>query len=604
MSAYNECMDFLGSLVGDVSYDTNLYYLVWTLDRKTQKKVSKFVKFDETGEHIVRATDYIFARAQEPATDIYIGCGLHSKELKSSARGCAKDIAGITALWIDLDVGKHDSGKVYPPTVEDAQKVIDAMPVKPTMTVHTGNGLHLWYCFKEPWIFEDDADRARAAAIVAAWQKLAMAEAKRLGGWSIDSTHDLARVLRIPGTQNRKQWKTASKPVHVIERDDERRYNPDELAEMVAEVMPQEVEPEPVAPAIVEQAGNDAPLYVDPSEKLRWIDRMREIDENINLAWRAKRKDLSDTLLSGQIASFICQVYTENAREDCMRFAIEEFYRLRGEDAIKQRKGARKDIQDGIINGARRLFLERQKNDKLSSCNAHVAAARDDGRDAVEAAAKEVAPKMLNAISDMIGTKVLAIKRYMTEPSTFVVETNMGACELGTTEAMMNKAKFHAKLIEITQNVFDLKKKEHHALVQSIIYAAQTVELGAEATEAGVLRGVVKSWIESSVIFDDADSAMEEDAFQRPFWHKGRVAFRLDRLLDHLSRMHFRREPKDIPKDLKKAGFDRDGVKVTDKKKGKRTERSVWLCPVDFVLDDEAVERAASNPWNAARYDQ
>ena len=44
-------------------------------------------------------------------------------------------------------------------------------------------------------------------------------------GWSLDATHDLARVLRLPGTYNHK---TEIKAVQIIETTDN-RYDPSEF---------------------------------------------------------------------------------------------------------------------------------------------------------------------------------------------------------------------------------------------------------------------------------------------------------------------------------------------------------------------------------------
>lgn len=589
-----DCCDFIGELFSNVPESTGLYMLLWT----NPGKKSTWVRRND-GEEFMFAGDYAAKMAQK--ANVYIGCGLSPQDYGPKKRCKADSIAGITALWIDLDYGKDgQNGKVYPPTIEDAQSIIAAMPVAPTMVVHTGNGLHLWYCLREAWIFESDAERAKAAALVESWQRLAQAAAKRLGGWDIDATHDLTRVLRVAGTNNVKD-RSNPKPVRVIERDTMRRYNPDELADMARDHMPQEIETEPSP--IVESHCQTAPLAIDPADGWAWINRMCEIDDKILLAWRAQLKDLGDTSLSGQIASFCCQVYTDNVQEQNLRFAIIEFYKARGQDEIKRKKGYRKDIQDGIISGARKLYLERQARENLQRYNEKIReSAAEGGKEAAKATAREAAPKMFELLTKQIGCKVYGVKKYLTQPSTYVLESNHGAIDLGTTRNLMSRRDFVERLSDAMDCFVELKKDQHKEIVDSILRVAEHVELGPEATDEGILRGHVQRYIETKAILADAEAAME-DGFNRPLWYNGRVCFRLDKLQEHLTMIRFRHEPAKLPGLLKKVGFDRIGVKVTDDN-GRKTERSCWACPVDMCFDQAAIRHAAGNPWNATIVDQ
>lgn len=506
---------------------------------------------------------------------------------------------GNVHLDIDFASPHRKKGGKLPETEDAALAVLAPLweVLPPSLTVRSGYGLQVYWCFKEPADLTSDKERQEhkaAAGALHQFYKVLMTKA----GYQVDNVTDLARLMRIPGGWN---VKNPDDPRQVTFEDHGPRYNPSDIIDALPD-MPEE---KPTDVVVVDAS----PLSVDPSEVLRAIDAWREISTEVDTAWRCKRKD-GDTSLSGQIQSFISGVCANDPDrlipDAYLRYAIEEFYRRHGRDKAHKLKGRRKDFQDRTIKLARSNSREMRSQDTASNaiaeCNAHVAAARTDGRAAVTEAAKEVQGKMLEAMSERIGTKVLAIKRYMTEPSTFIVETAMGACELGTTEAMMNKAKFVAKLIEITGCVVDLKRKEHHAIVQGIINAAQTVELGPEATDTGILRAHVSQWIESNAILTDKEAAIE-DAFGRPFWHKGRVAFRLEKLATHLLQIRYRHEPKDLPRLLKQAGFDREGVKaIADD--GKRTERSCWLCPADMGLDAVAIRRATDNPWNATTFDQ
>ena len=70
-------------------------------------------------------------------------------------------------------------------------------------------------------------DRQAAYHLLHRLQATIQAVAK-LHGWDVDSTFDLARVLRLPGTYNRKV-PDDPKPVEIIEAHEDRRYNPSDL---------------------------------------------------------------------------------------------------------------------------------------------------------------------------------------------------------------------------------------------------------------------------------------------------------------------------------------------------------------------------------------
>src|SRR5262249_4091522 len=56
---------------------------------------------------------------------------------------------------------------------------------------------------KESWVFEDDEDRRKAQVLVRRFQEFIRGKAAEKG-WNPDNTSDLSRVLRVPGTWNRK----------------------------------------------------------------------------------------------------------------------------------------------------------------------------------------------------------------------------------------------------------------------------------------------------------------------------------------------------------------------------------------------------------------
>jgi putative DNA primase/helicase len=114
-------------------------------------------------------------------------------------------VLAIPGLWIDIDI-KHPAHRkvTLPDTIEDVLAVINtAVPLPATILVDSGYGLHAYWLFRELWRFDDDVERTRAAHLLRRFQSTILTAGKRQG-WSLDSTFNLAQVLRIPGTYNHK----------------------------------------------------------------------------------------------------------------------------------------------------------------------------------------------------------------------------------------------------------------------------------------------------------------------------------------------------------------------------------------------------------------
>jgi hypothetical protein len=149
--------------------------------------------------------------------DVYLGVALRGCDLGSSKRGGKKDVVALPGFFADLDVGNAGhKGTTYPPTIQEAIKVLIAFREKgsppPSLLVHTGGGLHAYWLFQEPLAITD-VNRARVTEELKAWQGRLIAVAAETG-YTLDNTADLARVLRLPGTNN---WKTGEpRPVKIL----------------------------------------------------------------------------------------------------------------------------------------------------------------------------------------------------------------------------------------------------------------------------------------------------------------------------------------------------------------------------------------------------
>ena len=123
-----------------------------------------------------RQTVWFPAAAPVPELDLdqncYLGLGIRrQRPANDRARGKTDDIIGIPGLWLDLDYhspGAHKVKHPLPPTEDAALSLLDAAPYKPSLIVHSGHGLQVYWLFKELAYFDSPADREAFGVCAAA----------------------------------------------------------------------------------------------------------------------------------------------------------------------------------------------------------------------------------------------------------------------------------------------------------------------------------------------------------------------------------------------------------------------------------------------------
>ena len=168
--------------------------------------------------------------------DTYFGIGLHEKALGKARRGTAAEVIALPGFWADLDVkGQAHEANNLPPTGKDAMRITEAIPLRPTLIVHSGHGLQVWWLFKELWIFEDRSERKEAQELSRRFQATLKRKAK-VYGWRMDGTHDISRVFRMPQTLNHKLEPVE---VRVLRYDEDARHNPADFERYLVEAAPE-----------------------------------------------------------------------------------------------------------------------------------------------------------------------------------------------------------------------------------------------------------------------------------------------------------------------------------------------------------------------------
>jgi hypothetical protein len=262
------------------------FVLVWT---HPDKRSRWFTKIDAAAEYIA---------AVNGGKDVYVGVGLAGKDYGPAHRCASEEITGLTGMWADLDLlSDAHSKKALPQSIEQALTILPpSMP--PTIIVATGNGLHCWWLFKEPYIFDDESDRKDVARTAARWHTMLQLTAAT-HGWSYDRLSDLARVLRIPSTTNVKD-PAHPKPVQIHSSNDY-RYNISDFEEFLDDAAIPDPESEERAAREWAERFADKPLTINLNARIpdELIQAWAEADMRFRNTWARQRHDLKDQSQSG-----------------------------------------------------------------------------------------------------------------------------------------------------------------------------------------------------------------------------------------------------------------------------------------------------------------
>jgi putative DNA primase/helicase len=145
-----------------------------------------------------------YCAAKSPTFDVYAAVGLQHERPANTSRGAETGVSALPGFWSDVDIaGAAHKAEALPPTEQDARSLIDTAGLEPSIVVQSGFGLQPYWLFREPYQIESDGERQRLKSLSSRFQ-LNLRLRANVRGWTMDSTADLCRVLRVPGTFNHK----------------------------------------------------------------------------------------------------------------------------------------------------------------------------------------------------------------------------------------------------------------------------------------------------------------------------------------------------------------------------------------------------------------
>lgn len=255
--------------------------------------------------------------------DVYVSTCPARTRGRGGSRINQKDVCSISALFMDCDVGKPDC----PATKDELRDQLLSLPVPPSFIVDSGSGYHAYWSLEELFLIADSDALSEGKRLL---KGFAQGIANMLGYPGFDvSASEPARVLRVPGTHNRKR--EVPEPVDVI-HESPRRYT---LEELLPYVKGSAAPPKPTKPAtksephLLQLTDKRAPKGLTKEALLRIARRGKDGDRFARL-WNGDTSDYpSQSEADLALCNKLC-FYTGNYTTGADPVRMDELFRKSG----------------------------------------------------------------------------------------------------------------------------------------------------------------------------------------------------------------------------------------------------------------------------------
>ena len=193
----------------------------------TKQGIFPFAITDETQ---IEAMAFKAIELSDKGIDVWHSVNTVSIEPKGNKRGDESVVSFQTAIVVDIDIlsDAHKSTNL----VTDFNEAKSFLPFQPSLTIHSGHGGQFYYIFDQPIkITNENREELKHR------NNLFLDVIRQLAkGKKIDGVGDLPRVMRTPGTFNRKLSMNNSPLCHIVE-DSGLRFAPTDIDTKLNEII-------------------------------------------------------------------------------------------------------------------------------------------------------------------------------------------------------------------------------------------------------------------------------------------------------------------------------------------------------------------------------
>jgi len=578
---------FTQTLYGDKP--DNAWILTW---ESASKKSAWFQTLDELNLHLKKNTKDIYVGvgfSPDPSKITYLNAQDNKKPI--IYRRCpANQIIGIPALYVEIDISS-DAHKIkeLPPNLESALSLVKDWGFNPSMIVHSGNGIHCYWVFKEPWIFDSPDERQEAANLSKRLCETIRGKAAD-NNWKMDSVFDLSRILRPPNTQNCKS--DPPKDVRLLEITKD-RYNPSDFDDLL---IPAEL----CSPAVLENAGSngkeDSISKILKNVKFDWdharppeakFEKLANIfSPKFRQTYLNKRKgDLSDTSPSGYDMSLCIFAAEANWTDQEMIDLMISHRRINGHLEKTDKKNLKK-FATTIVKAREKVQKQKEKDsehrEKLKKIKEEFTSVQK---------CEHLRKNTSNLVFDDI--QILKFTKFTGENPHYILETTHGNVQFTGIKPVDTPNSFRIAVkqvvdMEISRNKIKLNWEPFQ---QELMACMLINDIGEEQT----MEGRYKSWIKGFLTplpkrplneeFNGAKKAFFDDFHKRWWiWINSLSTYILTTHGQSYDESMIRMELSKLKATNKHLDIKRKTHHVTTRE-GRRTTISLWLVPKQFHPD-------------------
>ena len=423
------------------------------------------------------------------------------REVDSSSlryiRGYASTVKVIPGIWLDIDIaGAGHEKRGLPTTHEQAWSIIEQLPYTPSCKVTTGGGFHLYWLFREPWEIESEEELKRAAAIIKGWQGLAIQAGKRMS-YAVDSTHDLARVLRPAGTINFKygfevQYEYCQPVVVGHEGEEPNRYNPSDFEDWAVEVeLPKQVVLIPGLEGLNEDSQ-------PPADKLK---AMLNLVPQFLATWTRQRKGFDSQ------SEYDMSLASMAAKSGWDKLEIASLVLKHRRDGGEPLKLDRPDYYSMTVDKAQSSQQVEESRERIVD--------RVDSISYGSSSIEEEKPGMIDDLSALLGIPIVSIIKYVSDPPQYRLILEDGPIHLGGVANILNPSKFREAIAAVSNQVIRrFRGEQWDPIAQAILNAVEEQDLGADSSA----EGLVAEWLTEYLISHrPSEERVDAIQVQQPF---------------------------------------------------------------------------------------
>lgn len=545
----------LNLLYGQACEEHGAYFSIFTL---MNRQTLWFNEISEAVEHC--------AQSALSGQHVY-GCMGLFKEPVLIGRGTASDIIGITGLWVDVDIesAAAHKGKNYPPDLDSALNLCRVGGFSPGYYVHSGYGIHAYWPFDEPLMFENSGHKQDTAILVNRWQSSIRAEASAKG-WDVDSTHDFARVLRIAGTINYKDPESP-KPV-VLCIDDTKRmptYDLDSMEESMIAV-------EYVTSGSGYRALAPVQLFkIDPNERLdpKVLAVACSNSSDFEATWHRKREDFVDQSASVYDFSLANHFVRMGFTDQDIVTGLVQWRIMHGED-IKNRV----DYYQRTIGKIRATVQQSETLIAVEQTTHELPEVTD-----VTMLSRKDKVRYIKDIQAMLRIEIVRFIQVNLDNANYFFELKSGErfC-VGGVHYIVEPRLFRERIAERLGVLLDNSEiTKKWPLITKLLFAIREYEDTDESTTADVCHALAVEYLDSSKWYSEEEWPRALTA-SHPFQRSGNVFINVGAFTTW-ARMNkgVRMTDKDVVRDFKLLGME--SARIEGRDRGERKNRTYWSSP-------------------------